>query len=105
LNYTKTFFTALQELGYLAPNLKQKIPSSMGSPEITSNISPCNATPWQWQDAYYYYYDLTYERYAISAYLENPKQADIDNIVASYNGTGANGTCTYYGRNYSVGQN
>jgi hypothetical protein len=45
VNYTKTFFTALQELGYLAPNLKQKIPSSLGSPEITSNISPCNATP------------------------------------------------------------
>jgi hypothetical protein len=32
------------------------------------------------------YFDDSTGKYAISAYLENPKQADIDNIGSSFNG-------------------
>jgi hypothetical protein len=76
----------------------------MTSPAGQSNIAPCVVGTTQ-QNLYRLYFDDIAGKYSISAYLENPKQADIDNIVLSYNGTGSNGTCTNYGYNYAVGQN
>ncbi len=51
---------------------------------VTHNLAPCTVN--FDQDVYMFYFDDSTGKYAISAYLENPKQADIDNIALSLNG-------------------
>lgn len=103
-DYLKSLFTALQEKWYITGGIKQKTVSDIYSPPILSNTWWC-AVSGSSQDLYMLYFNNTTGQYSISGYLENPKWADINNVLLSYNGIWVNGTCTRYGRNYAVGQN
>lgn len=99
--YPKSLLQALQDEGYVGNSIKQKTISDVNSNWPQSNISPC-VPSWNSIDLYMLYFDDTIWRYSLSATLENSNQSNIDDIVKSYNGMGANGTCTRYGRNYAI---
>jgi hypothetical protein len=105
--YPKSLFRGLKELWYIAPGIIQEMITSFTAARISTNTAPCNANVASTisKNSYMYYYSVFTWQYSLSAYLENPKQSDIDNIVASYGGIWVNWTCTNYGMNYSVGQN
>jgi type II secretory pathway pseudopilin PulG len=109
--YTKSIFTGLQELWYIAQSLTQKTIA-----DYTKDPVPTIATPWNpcintvasvplisWGLYMLYFNDLTWQ-YSISGYLENPKQADIGNIQQAFS-PWVNEICARYGRNYAVGNN
>ena len=107
--YVTAIATKLWELGYLEGNITHKIITDLGiHPVPTSGTptNPCynsNGVPVSW-DLYMFYADNVTGQYSISGYLENPKQADIDNAVLAYSMPLQN-ICTKYGRNYVVWKN
>ena len=103
-SYTKTIAEWLEEYHYLPwwGKFLTIIPATYSNNPVTSNTNPCitiNAS----QDLYMYYFDDTAGRYALSTYINYPSDKHIEMILNSYNGSGSNGTCTHYGRNYSIG--
>jgi prepilin-type N-terminal cleavage/methylation domain-containing protein len=102
--YPKSLFVVLQEKWFINGALKSLPAMSVTNNPVLFNTSPCVVTS-DWQELYMLYYNDATNRFSLSAYLENPQPADITNIVASWNGIWANGTCTRYGRNYAVGNN
>jgi prepilin-type N-terminal cleavage/methylation domain-containing protein len=102
--YPKSLFTGLQEKWLINKALQDNPATSLLSPPVIRNTAPC-VTSSNSQNLYMLYFDDIAGKYSISGYLENQQPANIANIQQSYNGTGANGTCTLYGRNYAVGIN
>jgi hypothetical protein len=104
-NYPSSLFAELKRMWYMDKVSKQKTATDLSLPQIKDNKPPCAVLWTGWgSDLYMFYFNDSIDRYSIAAHLENPKDKDIDNIQISYNGTWANGTCTRYGRNYSVGK-
>ncbi len=100
-SYPKSVFKGLQEKWFINSALHDNPAASLSIPPVIRNIAPC-VTSSNSQNLYMLYFDDATGKYSISGYLENPQPADIANIQMSYNGTGGNGTCTVYGRNYAV---
>ena len=102
--YTKTIAEWLEEYHYLPGwgKFTTIVPATYNKNPVTSNTSPCITTSAS-QDLYMYYFDNTLGRYSLSTYINYPSDKHIAAILDSFNGSGANGTCTGYGRNYSIG--
>lgn len=79
--YTKSVARGLQEEGLLSASIVEDPTQSPG---------------------YMLYLCETAQVYAISATKENPTAQDLSNIQKTCNGIGANGTYTWYGKNYAV---
>ncbi|MDD2693365.1 MAG: type II secretion system protein [Candidatus Gracilibacteria bacterium] len=102
--YTKTIAEGLEEYHYLPGGGKfiKIVPATYSSNPVVSNTSPCVNISAS-QDLYMYYFDNTLGRYSLSTYINYPSDKHIATILDSFNGSGTNGTCTRYGRNYSIG--
>jgi type II secretory pathway pseudopilin PulG len=100
-SYTKTVAEWLAELWYIKQDISHFTTYSTNTNPIISNVSPCVAAGHS-ADLYMYYTDGA-DRYSLSAYLKYPSDVSILFIQQAYNGTGSNGICTRYGRNYAIG--
>lgn len=93
---------ALESKWFLKNGIQDILAADINTSPVTKNTPLCATNPGFSQDLYMLNYSDGAGKYSISGYMENQLQPNIDNMLLSYNALWATGSCSTYGRNYSV---
>ncbi len=92
---------ALESKWFLKNGIQDITASERTKSPVTQNTTPCGNSS-DSQDLYILNFSDAAGKYSISGYMENQLKANMDNVILSYNALWATGSCSTYGRNYSV---